>query len=282
MNDVELINLYWTTSGMLPGEGEISRYDFRDRVEAAARAGFVGVGLWHTDLEHVMLHRSLKEMKAILDDNGIRHLELEFLTDWFLDGGRKRESDRRKQRLLRASEALAAHHIKVGDFYRSSAPMPAIVEAFAALCKEAREHGTSIGFEPMPSSMISNLHDSLRLLETAGAANGGLILDISHMVNMRVSFDEIARAPSGSFVCIELNDGTLPGSPGHNPSARRFCGQGDFDIRGFVEAVRRSGYAGPWALEVYGKDSVGLPLGELNQRAFQTAAAVFDSERAGS
>jgi hypothetical protein len=28
-------------------------------------------------------------MKMILDDNGIRYLELEFLTDWFLDGTRK-------------------------------------------------------------------------------------------------------------------------------------------------------------------------------------------------
>jgi hypothetical protein len=27
--------------------------------------------------------RSLKEMKTILDDNGMKYLELEFLTDWF-------------------------------------------------------------------------------------------------------------------------------------------------------------------------------------------------------
>ena len=275
MSDVELINLYWTTCGMLPGQGEISRYDFKDRVEAAARAGFVGVGLWHTDLEHVMLHRSLKDIKAILDDNGIKHLELEFLTDWFLDGGRKRESDNRKRRLLRASEALQAHHIKIGDFYRSTSPMSAIVEAFAALCKEAREHGVVIGFEPMPSSMINNLQDSLRLVETAGAANGGLILDISHMVNMRVTLEEIARIAPRHLVCVELNDGSLPGSPGHNPSARRFCGEGRFDVRGFVDAVRGCGYDGPWALEVFGPDSVGLPLGELNDRAFRTSVAAF-------
>ena len=118
-HDVELMNLYWTTAGVFPGAGEISRYDFKDRVEASARAGFKGIGIWHTDLEHIMLHRPLKEMKMILDDNDIKYVELEFLTDWFLDGERKRESDQRKRRLLEASEVLHAKHIKIGDFYNS-------------------------------------------------------------------------------------------------------------------------------------------------------------------
>ena len=53
-NDVELMNLFWTTSGVFPGAGEISRFGFKDRVEAAARAGFRGIGIWHTDLEHTL------------------------------------------------------------------------------------------------------------------------------------------------------------------------------------------------------------------------------------
>jgi sugar phosphate isomerase/epimerase len=94
-NNIELMNLYWTTAGLPPGAGEISRYDFKDRVESAARAGFRGIGIWHTDLEHILYHMTLKDMKAILDDNGIKYVELEFLTDWFLDGARKAESDSR-------------------------------------------------------------------------------------------------------------------------------------------------------------------------------------------
>ena len=64
-NNVELMTLYWTTAGVFPGIGEISRFDFKDRVEAAARAGFKGIGLWHTDLEHTLQHRPIKEMKWI-------------------------------------------------------------------------------------------------------------------------------------------------------------------------------------------------------------------------
>ena len=36
---VELMCLYWTTAGIFPGQAEISRFDFKDRVESAARAG---------------------------------------------------------------------------------------------------------------------------------------------------------------------------------------------------------------------------------------------------
>ena len=126
---VELMTLYWTTAGIFPGAGEISRFDFKDRVEAAAKAGFKGIGIWHTELEHILHHRTLKEVKMILDDNGMQHVELEFLTDWFLDGARKAESDSRKRRLLEASAALQAKHVKIGDFYNTACPMPRLVEA---------------------------------------------------------------------------------------------------------------------------------------------------------
>ena len=79
--DVELLASYWTFAGGAQPhtDKEYSTFDFRDRVEAAARAGFKGIGLWHSDVAHTLKKRSLAEMKRILDDNGIRHVELEFL-----------------------------------------------------------------------------------------------------------------------------------------------------------------------------------------------------------
>ena len=123
--NIDLMCLYWTTAGIFPGRGEISRFDFKDRVESAARAGFTGIGIWHTDLEHILVHRSLKEMRNILDGSGIKYVELEFLTDWFLDGARKAESDNRKRRLFEASAALGAKHVKVGTSTTKNAPCPA-------------------------------------------------------------------------------------------------------------------------------------------------------------
>jgi sugar phosphate isomerase/epimerase len=91
--EAELLASYWTIAGAAfpHTESEYSPFDFKDRVEAVAKAGFTGIGIWHADLERVLQKRSLKEMKRILDGNGITHVELEFLTDWFLEDERKKK-----------------------------------------------------------------------------------------------------------------------------------------------------------------------------------------------
>jgi sugar phosphate isomerase/epimerase len=273
--DVELICLYWTTAGIIPSCGEISRFDFKDRVRAASRAGFKGIGIWHTELEHIQAHRSLKEMKNILDDNGMKYIELEFLTDWFLDGARKGESDSRKRRLLEASQALGAKHVKVGDFYNSVIPMPRIIDAFAALCLEAQAYGAKIAFEIMGCAMIDNIPDAVRMVEGAGKENAGLIIDIYQVSTLGWKVEDIRRIPLEYLLNVELNDGTLPGSPHHDPSNRRFCGEGEYDIRGLIQCVQAMGYRGPWAVEVISEKLSSLPLEELSLRAFNTSMAMF-------
>src|SRR3954469_2213223 len=116
---VELLGLYWTTSGPVEvHEGrEWSLFDFADRCAEAAKVGFKGLGIWHADLEHVLETRTLKEMRTILEANGLEYLELEFLMDWFLDPAdeRRREADRTRRLLFEAAAALGAHHVKVGN-----------------------------------------------------------------------------------------------------------------------------------------------------------------------
>ena len=276
-NTVELMNLFWTSAGIYPVTADISRFDFRDRVEAAAHAGFKGIGFWHTDLEHILTSRTLPEMKLILDDNGIKYLELEFLTDWFLEGGRKNESDAKKRRLFEASAALNAKHVKIGDFYNSPYSMPRLVELFAALCKEAEDYGATIGFEFMASAMLNTLKDSLAMVEASGATNGGLILDIVHVVNLGITYEEISRIPLQYLINVELNDGTLPGSLHRDPAReRRYCGEGEFDIKGFIDCIDQIGYSGPWAVEVFSPELTGLSLEESNTRAFDTTIAQFE------
>ena len=217
-------------------------------------------------------------MKRILDANGIRHVELEFLTDWFLTDARRTESDRRKRQLLQASEALQAKHIRIGDFQHTACPMEQIIDAFAALCREAAAYGATIGFEFMASAMIDNLADARTLVETTGAPNGGLILDIVHVVTLGIAYADVSRIPLQYVINVELNDGTLPGSPRHDPSrARRFCGEGEFDITGFITCLTIMGYTGPWAVEVFSHELAGLSLDELNSRAFTTTMAQFSA-----
>jgi sugar phosphate isomerase/epimerase len=275
---VELIASHWTIAGTLPdSQREYSPYDFRDRVQAAAEAGFKGIGIWHADLDHILELRTLSEMKRILDDNGMKYVELEFLTDWFLEGERKRRSDARKKMLLDAAEVLRAKHVKVGDFTKEKCDFDHLVDSFATLCGEAANHGTSIAFEPMGAAVLDTLHDSLRMVSAAGAKNGGIILDIWQVVDRAMPNEEVRRIPSRYLMGVELNDAAMDGARARQDKAnpRTFCGAGDFDIAGFISRVRESGYRGPWGVEVIGEALLAMPLREVAERAFSTTIHQF-------
>jgi sugar phosphate isomerase/epimerase len=276
---IDLLASYWTISAGLPHTGrEYSPFDFKDRVQSAARTGFKGFGIWHADLEHVLEKYRLKEMKQILDDNGIQHVELEFLTDWFLEGERKKLSDIRKEKLFEAAEVLGARHIKVGDFFQEQCPLSCLIDAFAILCEEAAQHGTKVGFELMPFAMIRTLEESLAMVKGAGAPNGGIVFDLWHVVKLGIRYEEVCRVPLEYVVGVELNDGTVHCSWSLHEDTinhRRFCGEGEFDVRGFVQGMLKAGYTGSWGIEVLSAELRTLPLEELTTRAFRTTMAQF-------
>jgi sugar phosphate isomerase/epimerase len=278
-NNVELLASYWTISGGVPHtDREYSPFDFRDRVESAAKAGFKGFGIWHSDLDHVLEKRSLKEMKQILDDNGIKHIEIEFLTDWFLEGERKKKSDIQRAKLLKAAEVLQAKHVKVGDFFKEKTPMPRLIESFRGLCAHAAEHGTRVGFELMPFAMIDTLKETLEMVEGAGAKNGGICFDLWHIVKLGIPYEEVARVPQKYVVSIEINDGTFkcPWSLHEDTiNHRRLCGEGEFDVKGFVSVMRKAGYSGAWGIEVLSEELRKKPLAELTTRSLSTTMSQF-------
>ena len=278
--NVELLASFWTLSGKAEPhtDKEYSTFDFQDRVEAAAKVGFKGIGIWDQDLAHIRETRSLKEMKQILDDSGMKYVELEFLRDWFLEGERKNKSDLEKRKFFEAADVLKPHHLKVGDFYKEKYEMPRVTESFAALCKDAAEHGVTIGFELMPFGMIDNLKDALTMVEGAGAKNGGIIFDLWHLSKMGVPNEEISRVPVKHIVSVEINDGTFtaPWSLHEDTiNHRRFCGEGEFDVKGFLAALEKTGYSGPIGIEVLSKELRPLSLNEAVTKAFKTTYAQF-------
>jgi len=280
MKNVDLVASYWTIAGDVHPHSptEYSPYDFKDRVVAASKAGFRGIGIKEADLEHILERRSLKEMKHILDDNGIRHVELEFITDWFFDGEKKNRSDRTRNLLMKAAEALEARHIKVGDFDMNTVPMPRLIESFAALCAAAENHGTRILFELIVDAMIRTLPETLEMVSGADAKNGGIMIDLWHIVKLGIPYDDVARIPARYLLGVEINDGTLkcPWSLHEDTiNHRKLCGEGEFDVKGFVSCLLKAGYTGPWGIEVLSQDLRKKPLAEAAARAFETTIAQF-------
>jgi sugar phosphate isomerase/epimerase len=282
-NPVQILASYWSIAGGAwpHTDHEFSVFSFADRVAAAARAGFSGFGIWHADLEHTLKTASLRDMRKVLDDHGMVHVELEFLNDWwFKEGERKTACDARKRLLMDAAAALGARHIKVGDFFNTPCPMPQLIDAFGALCREAAARGTRIQFELMPFANIHTLAGALELVRGANAANGGIIIDLWHVVKLGIPFEEVARIPARFLGGIELNDGMLKSTLELHEETinhRQLCGEGEFDVRGFISTMQAAGYSGPWGIEVLNAKMRDWPLEQLTQRVFSTTRAQFGS-----
>lgn len=280
MKDVELVASYWTLAGQAypHTDREYSSFDFRERVEVAAEAGFKGIGIWHADLDHILESRTLKEMKQILDDNDMKYVELEFLVDWFMEGERKQKSDVQKEKFLIAAEALQARHIKVGDFFQEPCPMQRLIDTFGELCKEAAEVGSNVVYEFMPFTYIKTVEAARQLVEGVGANNGGVILDLWHMVKLGISYEELGQFPAQYILGVELDDGYIETKGDlHDETInhRKLCGEGEFDIAGFIDCMDGLGYDGPYGIEVLSAELRERPLQEIVSRSFNTTMEQF-------
>jgi sugar phosphate isomerase/epimerase len=282
---VELIASYWTLAGgALPhSRFEYSTFEFRKRIEAAARAGFRGVGLWHADLERVLTRYTLPEMRRILDDNGMKYVEIEFLVDWFIEPGdpRRVASDERRKLLFEAAEGLSGRHIKVGDFYRSPCPMPRLIDEFSALCTEAAKRGIMVVYELMPHSVIESLASARALMEGAAQKNGGVIFDLWHIVKLGIPYEQVVSFPAAYFKALEINDGYLKTPQGmdivtETTSHRKLCGRGEFDIKGFLRKLAASPYKGPVGIEVLSQELRTWDLEKTATTAYETTIEQFE------
>jgi sugar phosphate isomerase/epimerase len=284
MGEVELLALYWTVCG--PADVHVGRewslFDWRDRCANAAKFGFQGLGLWHADIEHQLETRTLKEMKEIFDDAGLRYLQVEFLADFFVAPGDplRADSDQRRKLLFDTAATFDAHHIKVGNIPGTPCELDQLIESFAELCQDAKDHTNApVAYEFMPFDVnVNTLDAALKLATEADQPNGGLAIDTWHMAKLGIPPDDLKRIPQQYLTWVELSDGQFENM--EDPidevvNHRHLPGEGEFDIPGYVEACREVGYPGPWGVEVLSEALRALPIEEEFQRAYETTIAQF-------
>jgi sugar phosphate isomerase/epimerase len=279
-----IVGLYWTLAGPVQFRTgrEWSLFDFRERCEEAARAGFSGIGLWHADLEHILGTLTLAEMGQILDGTGVQCTELEFLTDWFIDPGdeRRTAADARRRLLLEASTALGAHHIKVGNLAGAPCPAGRLTDQFAGLCAEAAQHtDAKIVYELMPFDPNTNSLDKvLGVVGGANPGNGGVAIDTWHMGKLGISPADLRKIPPRFLSWVELSDGqraSMPDLGEETLNYRRLPGEGELGVSQYVAQCQEHGYNGPWGVEVLSEELRNLPMPEMFRQAYKATAAQF-------
>jgi sugar phosphate isomerase/epimerase len=201
---------------------------------------------------------------------------------WFLDPGdeRRAASDSSRRMLWDAAAALGAHHVKVGNIPGTPCPLERVTERFAELCDDAASnHDALIVYEFMPFDVnVRTLEAAQAVVGGAARANGALAFDTWHLSKLGIAPHDVRRVPRAQVGWVELSDGQFADMDDPIDEVvnhRRLPGEGEFDIRGYVDAFRELGYDGPWGVEVLSAELRALPIAEIFDRAHATTAAQF-------
>ncbi|MFL5860644.1 MAG: sugar phosphate isomerase/epimerase family protein [Solirubrobacteraceae bacterium] len=282
MGEIEVMATYWTVSGPVEVHfgREWSTFSWRDRCAQAARVGFSGLGLWHTDVQHQLESTTLEEMAQIFRDHGLKYLEVEFLADFFAEPGSeaRRASDLLRTQLFETAAAFDAHHIKVGNIPERPCALERVIEEYAALCDDAAQHTNArVAYEIIPfDPNVGTLEAGLTLVSEASRTNGGLAIDTWHMGKLQIEPQRLAAIPAEHLAWVELSDGSVEYMEDKLDEVinhRKLPGEGEFDIPGYVAALQEAGYPGPWGAEILSEELRNLPIEQEFDRAYETTMA---------
>lgn len=283
-----LIASYFTLAGdLIPfATTAPSPWSLQDRAEAAATAGFVGLGIETNDLRHHVAQHGYAGIRRILADAGLTYLEFEVLTDWFAEGARREASDRDRAFLLRSAAELGADMIKtVGDIHLATGtanltpwPIDTLGDAYGQLCRDAARSGTRITLEIVPFSGIATLAAAQALVERAAEPNGGILIDIWHMARGKIPYDSIKDLPPHLITAIEIDDAMREPVPDIFEDTicwRKLPGEGELDVPAFLRAIAATGYDGVYGVEIVSNEHRARSLRDAAEAAFRTTMAQF-------
>lgn len=224
-----------------------------DRVALAARHGFAGIGLY------LGQYRQLEAdgfapggLRDLLDEHGICLAEIEVIRGLGADGPGGPGAADDEAVAFRMADEFGCRYLQVigngGD------DVGAAGRAYGALCDRAADHGLVVGIEFLPFTDITSVVEARRIVEAAGRVNGGICVDIWHHERGLRDLDAIAALPGELITAIQFSDGASEPELGDYYTEcltnRRPPGHGEFDLVGFLRAVRSTGTTVPIGLEV--------------------------------
>jgi sugar phosphate isomerase/epimerase len=125
----------------------------------------------------------------------------------------------------------------------------------AEIADMGKAYGIKFQIEPIAWAPIHSLSQSLKLMDSAGRDNVGVVIDFWHLsAGEATTYDEVAKLDKSIIHGIHFCDGKLhvKGTVWNEGALRGYLpGDGDLPIKEWVAAVKATGYDGCWSSEMY-------------------------------
>ena len=255
---------------------------FEARLEAAASAGFAGIGLFALEYQRLRDEEgvSARQIRTQLEALGLVLAEIEVVRGWASSGESAAQARYLEGLAFEMADEFGSRYLQAIGPYEGSVDEAAT--GFAGLCDRAAEHDLLVGIEFLPFTNIVTAADALAIVSAADCDNAGLCVDIWH--HKRGANDEamVAALPPEKVFAIQMSDGPLvPELDDYYQDCldnRVPPGDGEFDVAGFIALLDGMGVDAPISLEVCsaelraGPPAVAARLAADGMRRVLTAA----------
>lgn len=229
----------------------------REKIEAAARAGFDMVELWCGDVEaHLQEGGNLAGVRAQLHHAGLQVPSMIALTGWadIDEGAFARYLETAASRMETAA-ALGCPRIVASPPFDKSIDLAVAGARYADLLALGRRIGVLpvmefLGFVPQ----INSIRTCLEVLACANERDSSLVLDPFHIFRGGGTFEDVRLVPGHAVGICHFND-----APGDKPREaqgdgdRVLPGDGVLPLTEMLRSLRVIGYHGPLSLELFNK-----------------------------
>jgi sugar phosphate isomerase/epimerase len=146
-----------------------------------------------------------------------------------------------------------------GRQHRLRYETPQLIDAFGALCRQAAHEGLRCDLEFIPVFGIRDLKTAWQIVDGAGAANSGIVLDLWHYMRGGRNDALLRSIPGDKITGVQLCDATVKLPAGMSLAFdglnnRRAPGEGEFPIAEILEVLRKSGGLNIVGLEIFSRE----------------------------
>jgi len=237
--------------------------DLRQKIDAAARAGYDGIEIFENDL--LLFDQSPTLVSKMVADAGLKIVALQPFRDFEGMPSDKRDKNfSRAERKFDIMEQLGTDSLLICSNVSPHAidSMPRNAEDLAELAIRAAKRGFKIGYEALAwGRYVKDYEQAWELVKLADQKNLGIILDSFHIFARGLDLSVLQTIPGDRIALVQIADAPYLDMDVLQWSRhyRCFPGQGDFPVVDFMRAISHSGYDGYISHEIFNDEFRAAP-----------------------